>query len=382
MLIEVVQNSESNNNNNNNINSSGFVRMERPKSAKYNLERYKKSSAHASRFNRNYIENIAETNENLDTAIIDENVNNSKRYQGSKSAYVGNVRLRPQSARHNLEKYRQDIVREQQLKILKLKESENLDNVQKDPDPIVDQEDDLDNLDGLLIGEEDSTSELDSNESLTNLDLNKKIKNKKLSKLNKKKLLSKRTGTNTVVTVGPQVILNNQNLPQKTANLNVYTTFRPTAVTTNYSTNSNTKSNLKIVHLHPEKESEKELDQTNGSINTSNSTTSSSSSSSSKPENLENKKISVKNDLTSRELLNEWLKNDDEIDLNINNNNNNNNNVNINHNNEDVLDENFFYHSKYQNNLNRLIVRNQVASGRTTRSDLSSNSNFSRDKSG
>lgn len=345
MLVEVINNhTPSETDSTENL----YARMERPKSAKYNLERYKKASAHASRFNRvqNYEDETGETRKNG----LEE-----RRYQCSKSAYAG--RLRPKSARHNLEKYRQDALREQQLQISKT-------NVNQDKEDTLDaDEDEIDNLEGLLIGEEDSVSELDS-DSIATQETKKKSKNKA-------KLLSKRA-VNARLTVGPQVLLNN--LPNKNSNLNTYTTFRPTAVTTNYSTNHN---GLKVVHLHSDKENEN-LDQTNGSINTTTTTNSSSSSSTSSSklqpvlhehtDNTEkNRYKNSHNEATSRDLLNDWLKNDEEVDLNTKND-------------QDVIDENFFYSSKYQKNIKTNRFAPGPVSGRTTRSDYSSNSSFSHTK--
>lgn len=323
MLVEVISNqttTRSESDSTENI----YARMERPKSAKYNLERYKKASAHASRFNRAQNCSDAETHQ----AEV--------RYQASKSAYVG--RLRPKSARHNMDRYRQEAVAQEE---------------------VVDaEEDDLDDLEGLLIGEEDSASELDSDSAETR-------------KKNKTKLLSRRV-VNARLTVGPQIPLNT--MPNKTSNLNTYTTFRPTAVTTNYSTS------LKVVHLHPDKENES-LDQTNGSINTTTTTNSSSSSSSSSSKQLQpvlqehidnTDKNRFKNshiEATSRDLLNDWLKKDDDVDLNVKN-----------EHDDFVIDENLIYSSKYQKNAKSSRFARGPISGRTTRSDYSTNSNFSHTK--
>lgn len=240
--------------------------------------------------------------------------------------------------------------------------------------------------------------------------------------------------------------MNSSNLPNKTANLNHYTTFRPTAVTTNYSTSlqqsllkSNTfnNSNLnlikpqsstqknqnqnqsnnygKVVHLHPEhlqKErdvlnAEQTLDQTSGSTNTTitSNSSSSSTSSSSKLQQQEqiqqahlNRNEQIKSPLhrskkiehTSRELLNDWLKNDDEIDFKMSNNLNNLNNLN-NPNISGTMNTNdsFMIPNRQQviiqkqplkqQQQNRLLIQQRLlnnASGRTSRfSDYSSNSN-------
>lgn len=346
--------------------------MERPKSAKYNMERYKKSSAFAAKFNKistaqnnfNLVENSLTSQtpqlieDSTSTFINSNSIHNqntsNKRFQTSKSAYVG--KLRPQSARHNLEKYRQDVIREQNQRKIQLSNQTdensmnvlltnnlNLNQEQNNEEEEEEEED----LDGILIREEESSSEIESNESLSQNDLNVLTtkSNKKLK--NKKKLLSKRTGpinpATTVITVGPQVIVNSTNLPNKTAGLNHYTTFRPTAVTTNYSTSLQKAQNTysKVVHLHPERVGadligggESCLDQTSGLMNTTatNSSSSSTSSSSKQQQQLQastahqtqhlneqaqNKPKNSAIETTSRNLLNEWLKDDDEVDLNI-----------------------------------------------------------------
>lgn len=183
--------------------------MERPKSAKYNMERYKKSSAFASKFNKtqNTIDNDLIIQSQSPQLSI-EDTNSNRRFQTSKSAFVGNVtKLRPQSARHNLEKYRQDVLIDQQkLKLQQQKfhqlqpcqtpsliDETNVDvlitqhldqeveiEVEVEEEEEEDDDDDLDNLEGLLIREEDSSSELDSVISMSNNDLSvPKAKNKK-----------------------------------------------------------------------------------------------------------------------------------------------------------------------------------------------------------
>ncbi|RNA29776.1 hypothetical protein BpHYR1_034764 [Brachionus plicatilis] len=315
MLVELLSN-QSETDSSENL----YARMERPKSAKYNLERYKKASAHASRFNK------------------------AQGYpaEGSQSAYAG--RLRPKSARHGLDRHRQEAA---QQVVEPAAEEEAAED-----------EDELDDLEGLLIGEDDSGSEPDS------LDQERRKKPKT-------KLLSKRA-LNARPTVGPHVLLSS--LPNKTSNFNTYTTFRPTAVTTNYSTSH---TGLKVVHLHPDKENES-LDQTNASLNTTTTANSSSSSSTSSSklqpvlqehtdntDRFKNSHIEA----TSRELLSDWLRKDDDVDINVKHD-------------DDVIDENLVYTCKYQKSVKTGRLGRGPVSGRTTRSDFSSNSSFSHAKTG
>lgn len=457
--------------------------MERPKSAKHNLERYKKSAyTNYKRNNRvsnntssqsSYLDNSSSTNTSfyfnnnttniqandtdlisttpIEAQFVEDNGNltpsalrrKEQRYQTSKSAFVGSIsKLRPQSARHNLEKYRQDVLIEQQRKLQKLQllqqqqqqvlsvtpnqMQQDINQIEPDIENNLvvnttnmfgddDDDDDIDNLDGLLIREEDSSSDLDSNHSgsnknladpsKTNLKKSNKIKltainpnnNTQQTSLNKKsKLLARRTGGPTNPANPTNGANNNNNLrlsaakehaqlanlPNKSASFNHYTTFRPTAVTTTYSTNplqpsSNINSILvqqqqqqqqqcssslsnygsNVVTLHPtssninfdngaEIENQHLANTTAASTSTNttttttatNSSSSSSSSTSSKNQqlllqqqqvvhlneaesNLNGRQKQI-NDITSQELLNEWYKNDDEVDLRINNNSN------------------------------------------------------------
>ena len=109
--------------------------MERPKSAKFNIERmerYQKSAYPiAKRVNNKQISNKSQENSESNAQNTDE-INQSsmtcrkeQRLLASKSAFVGSIHLRPQSARHNLEKYRQDVYLEKQKKM------EILQNLQK-----------------------------------------------------------------------------------------------------------------------------------------------------------------------------------------------------------------------------------------------------------
>lgn len=128
--------------------------MERPKSAKHNIERYKKSfysnykrNMTANRnlaysTNTNYSDNenniiyqnlklkTANKNNNENLIMNDQDANDhadsqirsrkEQRMQMSKSAFAGSIaKLRPQSARHNLEKYRQDVLLEKQKNMQK-----------------------------------------------------------------------------------------------------------------------------------------------------------------------------------------------------------------------------------------------------------------------
>lgn len=102
--------------------------MERPKSAKYNLERYREATNRASK-----------NSTTLDSQLADEDLGNmiedsppppphqftrEERMQASKSAFV----VRPQSARHNLAKYRQDVLNERQRKLEQLNHEYNNNN--------------------------------------------------------------------------------------------------------------------------------------------------------------------------------------------------------------------------------------------------------------
>lgn len=101
--------------------------MERPKSAKHNIERFKKS------FYKSYKRNLTSRNVSAlnDSFANDENDNNNssseldlvspselirsrkeQRKMASKSAHAGTMKLRPSSARHNLDKYRHDVMTE------------------------------------------------------------------------------------------------------------------------------------------------------------------------------------------------------------------------------------------------------------------------------
>jgi hypothetical protein len=111
---------------------SHTIRMERPKSAKHNLERLKKSFYLKRNQNRNVTSSsmagyrpndeemmFDETNENRQDPETDQEIRQRKdqRMMASKSAFA----VRPKSARHNLEKYRQDVRSEKQEKIENLK---------------------------------------------------------------------------------------------------------------------------------------------------------------------------------------------------------------------------------------------------------------------
>ncbi len=111
---------------------SHTIRMERPKSAKHNLERLKKSFYLKRTQNRNATSSSTANYRPHDDGMIfdrnDENEENSEtdqemrqykeqRMKASKSAFA----VRPKSARHNLQKYRQDVINEKQEKIESLK---------------------------------------------------------------------------------------------------------------------------------------------------------------------------------------------------------------------------------------------------------------------
>lgn len=281
--------------------------MERPKSAKYNIERYKSSisysSSNSNRKNGNRIAakqpqpQLPNRDEYLDINkndlslvtpspaqfIIDDDDDDDrvysnakqKRLQTSKSAYVAGS-LRPQSAKHDLEKYRQDVLLERKKKLEKLNQP-NYNNNVNSINPISnnnnnagestvtndknsttlladDDENDFQNLGNVIIRDDVDSSDdddksadeadeyllIDNQPSYKNNNQLKDANNKNnSSKTNNNptankssKLLNKRN-TGAVVGNGRQAT---SNLPNKTASLNHYTTFRPTAVTTNYST--------------------------------------------------------------------------------------------------------------------------------------------------
>ena len=115
--------------------------MERPKSAKFNSERFQKS-ANTKRVIVKAVEN-SENEEKVSKSVLikeeladdepmkrrdDEAARRRKeqRLMASKSAFAGTARLRPQSARHNLEKYRQDVLIEKQRKLEMLQKLQQL----------------------------------------------------------------------------------------------------------------------------------------------------------------------------------------------------------------------------------------------------------------
>ncbi len=224
------------------------------------------------------------------------------RYQQCKSAYVGSVTAnlaRPQSARHNLEKYRKDAILEHQRRLLQQQYEQQQQQKQQEEEQQMEikqqqktnsmnddqQNDDLDSLEDLLIREdEDSSSECESlnNENHatneisynTNNNINNskvqsnKAQQNKNTMNNKKnsKLLALRNSTSTTLPGGngsnqqtkkasinslmngsSSTINNNTSVNIVTTNsanssskFNQYTTFRPTAVTTTYQTPTST----------------------------------------------------------------------------------------------------------------------------------------------
>lgn len=105
--------------------------MERPKSAKHNIERFKKSfynsykrsltSRNVSSLNDSFANDENDhdnSNSELDLVSPSELIRSRKeqRKMASKSAYAGSMKLRPSSARHNLDKYRHDVMIESMKK--------------------------------------------------------------------------------------------------------------------------------------------------------------------------------------------------------------------------------------------------------------------------
>ena len=368
--------------------------MERPKSAKYNIERVKKSSTYlnSKRAAAMVTTNLIQTSDgNAKSPLQQQQI--LDRFQQSKSAYIP----RPQSARHNLDKYRQDVLVERERK-LTYSTQENGSHLIDDPNqmiqisstrPTVNQaqiydlfmnEDDLDKLDTLLIREDadSSSSDIESTQSSPTINnnnnnnanintLNNKVKlkpvnntrntnqNNKSNNSNNKskesKLLSKRHtggGLDTPTNSQQQTM---QQLPNKSILLNQYTTFRPTAVTTNYSSSSPlVDSHQTALNLHPvisnnnNNVSQDQLNDTlvgddsnstntnnnitdcgSNNINSSSSSTSTSSSSQKKQHLLvpsaDSNSITydnINNSTVKRDqLLKEWLKHDDEVELEI-----------------------------------------------------------------
>jgi hypothetical protein len=421
--------------------------MERPKSAKYNIERVKKSSTYLNTSAKRQVSNLSngsdENNNNnrpipAQRTTIHTNIDTGgdvgdpqqvqqtlfDRQQQSKSAYIP----RPQSARHNLDKYRQDVLVERQKKLTIGGGEGNEDAsgavipnttavvaaVVHDPAAIFDllmDEDDMDKLDALLIREDadSSSSDIESNHSSLSNNTNpgnqstinnnnnnninamngngggpqkmklKPVASNQINNHNRsKKLNSGLSVSEQLSSVPPSGNSNNRKskllakrntgsggennshhqLANKSVLLNQYTTFRPTAVTTNYSSsplgvssasnNSNGHHQTTVITLHPvngvignNNEMSGGLNDTligsehTGSghvgsgglaqnINSSSSSTSTSSSSkkhlltasadsSSNGSGGKNEASSVKRD----QLLKEWLKHDDEVELEI-----------------------------------------------------------------
>ena len=155
--------------------------MERPKSAKNNIERFKKSLMKRNLTLADPFANDENDGERDLASSSELRARKEQRKLASKSAYAGqplNVSTRPQSARHNLDKYRHDVMieklREQQQhespkkhmasshQEHKLKNIENFEDVSSTNMNMSGQtalvEDNLDSLDGLLIREEDDDS--------------------------------------------------------------------------------------------------------------------------------------------------------------------------------------------------------------------------------
>ena len=192
-------------------------------------------------------------------------------------------------------------------------------------------------MDGLLIREEDSCSEFESSHSN---DESKPIKSKKPNG-KKNKLLSRRTKNNP--NTQTMTRLSHSKADSKSA-INHYTTFRPTAVTSTYTTTSlyannnnghivaNTHptnsmlvkdqqrpNNVNIIGLHPANIAVRNSDDYQKALGIQTNATNSSSSSSSftsktQPIHLNEAK---KSETLTKELLEEWNRNDDEVDIQI-----------------------------------------------------------------
>jgi hypothetical protein len=200
--------------------------MERPKSAKHNLERFKKSNTNVKIVNQHLNNSINDSDSMNESLIIQTPPPKTHSPQmqpvaamrtSSKSAHVSNsgnfYNLRPQSARHNLEKYRHDVIMEQKRKKEKNKHLQNQIRTEKstlsnDIELIDDDEKDIDVLDSLNIRDEDDSSsdiEIDDNNNNNNNQndnysrSNKKQQNNKISStkiIKRSSLLERRNNNN------------------------------------------------------------------------------------------------------------------------------------------------------------------------------------------
>lgn len=420
--------------------------MERPKSAKHNIERLRKS-AYLNKLNlinnRHFNNNSTNTNytvvrsqdDNIDD-LDDDDYNSiltirrkEQRLQASKSAYIGGLsaaKQRPQSARHNLDKYRNDILLEKQKKLELIQKIYNQQNnpyhddvdahhtmnvVTTPQDFIKNNEtnnsveamfpnDDIDNLDGLLIREEEDSSsehEADYIDYKSNNVLTMNKKSKQNNKLLSRRIIETKENTNNNSSnannsIPNQMRLYRENTMNHTSNKKIVPALKDTETNVIYPTNINNINNNEIRSLliQEKKQSISSLSNftnttllqrpASGSTNTSNlirtintkipsittnlnkpkeeleatttglntidsaatnssssstcSSTSSSVTASSKlnqPQIIHLNQLSsnsndsqtlkqtklTKNSLLSQELLNEWYKNDEEVDIRI-----------------------------------------------------------------
>ena len=374
--------------------------MERPKSAKHNIERLRKS-AYLNKLNlinnRHFNNNSTNTNytvvrsqddniDDYDDDLDDDDYNSiltirrkEQRLQASKSAYIGGLsaaKQRPQSARHNLDKYRNDILLEKQKKLELIQKIYNQQNnpyhddvdahhtmnvVTTPQDFIKNNEtnnsveamfpnDDIDNLDGLLIREEEDSS---SEHEADYID----YKSNNVLTMNKKSKQNNKLLSNVIYPTNINNINNNeirslliQEKKQSISSLSNFTNTtllqRPASGSTNTSNlirTINTKIPSITTNLNKPKE---ELEATTTGLNTIDSAATNSSSSSTcsstsssvtassklnQPQIIHLNQLSsnsndsqtlkqtklTKNSLLSQELLNEWYKNDEEVDIRI-----------------------------------------------------------------
>jgi hypothetical protein len=224
--------------------------MERPKSSKYNFGRRKttffKTETPSCMVNEVEI-NVVPINDEKLIDDIDSNDIRSKnlkkqrvrneRHMQIKSAYpTFQSQLRPQSARHNLDKYRQDALLESKQAKSALK---NVSNQAKFIDLMDNNE--LDELDYLYIREEDSTTsenELDT-QNKKPIDAQHIRKQKKYSKL---KLLKQRQDVGEAPNVNRQNLSSNNNNNNNNNNIAITSTTTTTATTTPTNTTNNAKN--------------------------------------------------------------------------------------------------------------------------------------------
>lgn len=221
--------------------------MERPKSSKYNFGRRKttffKTETPSDMVNEVEINVVAANEDKLIINEMDSNeirIKNLKkqrineRHMQIKSAYpTFQSQLRPQSARHNLDKYRQDIQSESKQAKSALK---NLSNQAKFIDLADNNE--LDELDYLYIREEDSTSSENELDTQNKKPIDGQHNIKKQKKFSKLKLLKQRKDVGETNNVNIQNSSSNNNSANNVPVTTITTTTPTAGTTTNNAKNS------------------------------------------------------------------------------------------------------------------------------------------------